>query len=192
MTVKDVIAKYQRGEIGYAVPDQEPQLAFDFVTENDITDVRETLRGNHAQSSTDLQRRLASRGTHVSKPTWQKAIKAAGFTASKPRYGQMIRQPNKEKRVEFCQKLILDNDNFDNIIWTDECTIQLHDNKVVIYRPIDGMTHTIPKPKHPCMGWYQQTRTHTNHALRRHPEKRICCRQYYKGKPTIYSNNFSR
>jgi major membrane immunogen (membrane-anchored lipoprotein) len=49
----------------------------------------------------------------------------------------MIRQPNKEKRVEFCQKLILDNDNFDNIIWTDECTIQLHDNKVVIYRPID-------------------------------------------------------
>lgn len=61
----------------------------------------------------------------------------------------MIRQPNKEKRVEFCQKLILDNDNFDNIIWTDECTIQLHDNKVVIYRPIDGMTHTIPKPKHP-------------------------------------------
>ena len=148
MTVKDVIAKYQRGEIGYAVPDQEPQLAFDFVTENDITDVRETLRGNHAQSSTDLQRRLASRGTHVSKPTVQKAIKATGFTASKPRYGQMIRQPNKEKRVEFCQKHILDN-NFDNIIWTDECTIQLHDNKVVIYRPIDGMTHTIPKPKHP-------------------------------------------
>ena len=48
MTVKDVIAKYQRGEIGYAVPDQEPQLAFDFVTENNITDVRETLRGNHA------------------------------------------------------------------------------------------------------------------------------------------------
>jgi hypothetical protein len=39
MTVKDVIAKYQRGDIGYAVPDQEPQLAFDFVTENDITDV---------------------------------------------------------------------------------------------------------------------------------------------------------
>jgi hypothetical protein len=70
MTVKDVIAKYQRGEIGYAVPDQEPQLAFDFVTENDITDVRETLRGNHTQSSTDLQRRLASRGTHVSKPTF--------------------------------------------------------------------------------------------------------------------------
>jgi hypothetical protein len=66
MTVKDVIAKYQHGEIGYAVPDQEPQLAFDFVTENDITDVRETLRGNHAQSSTELQRRLASRGTHVS------------------------------------------------------------------------------------------------------------------------------
>jgi hypothetical protein len=36
MTVKDVIAKYQRGEIGYAVPDQEPQLAFDFVTERHV------------------------------------------------------------------------------------------------------------------------------------------------------------
>jgi len=48
----------------------------------------------------------------------------------------MVRDVNKEKRVEFCQQLqiVLSTDEtFNDIIWTDECTIQLHDNKMVVY-----------------------------------------------------------
>jgi len=56
---KDVIAKYQHGEVGYAVPDQEPQLDFNCVTENDITDVRDTLRG---QPCTVIDRPSAQAG----------------------------------------------------------------------------------------------------------------------------------
>ncbi|CAC5416476.1 unnamed protein product [Mytilus coruscus] len=64
-------------------------------------------------------------------------IDSAGYTASTPRYGQMIREANKLKRVEFCKQLIAVNEQFDDIIFTDEATVQLHDNKVVIYRRKD-------------------------------------------------------
>ncbi|CAC5383315.1 unnamed protein product [Mytilus coruscus] len=94
-------------------------------------------------------RLLADKGTHTSKSTVKKVIKAAGYTASSPRYGQMVREPNKLKRVLFSKAVIADNDNFDNIIFTDECSVQLHDNKVIIYREKDSVAPVLPKPKHP-------------------------------------------
>ncbi|CAG2247884.1 unnamed protein product [Mytilus edulis] len=61
----------------------------------------------------------------------------------------MVREPNKLKRVLFSKAAIADNDNFDNIIFTDECSVQLHDNKVIIYREKDSVAPVLPKPKHP-------------------------------------------
>ena len=62
---------------------------------------------------------------------------------------QMIRNVNKEKWVTFCKQLVADSENFVDIIFTDECTVQLHDNKVVIYHLKDEVVPPIPKPKHP-------------------------------------------
>lgn len=39
-TIKDVIKKYQRGQIGYAHPDQEPIPAFKVVSDNDIVEIQ--------------------------------------------------------------------------------------------------------------------------------------------------------
>ncbi|CAC5364756.1 unnamed protein product [Mytilus coruscus] len=61
----------------------------------------------------------------------------------------MIREVNKVKRVDFCTQLVLDNDNFNDIVFTDECTVQLHDNKVVVYRLRNESATPIPQPKHP-------------------------------------------
>ncbi|CAC5361626.1 unnamed protein product [Mytilus coruscus] len=61
----------------------------------------------------------------------------------------MVRDANKVKRVSFPKKNIANNDNFDNIIFTDECSVQLHDNKIVIYRERDSVAPVLPKPKHP-------------------------------------------
>ncbi|VDI59762.1 Hypothetical predicted protein [Mytilus galloprovincialis] len=61
----------------------------------------------------------------------------------------MVRDVNKVKRVAFAKENIANNDNFDNIIFTDECSVQLHDNKIVIYRERDSVAPVLPKPKHP-------------------------------------------
>jgi hypothetical protein len=59
--------------------------------------------------------------------TVKKVIDAANFTATVPRYGQMVKEPNKLKKVQFAREVITNNDKFNNVIFTDECSVQLHD-----------------------------------------------------------------
>ncbi|CAC5396733.1 unnamed protein product [Mytilus coruscus] len=140
-TVKHVIKRYQSGKIGYETLSKEEEKlpTFKYITDHDVNFVKNALAKKPTQTSTDIQRLLADKGTHTSKSTVKKVIKAAGYTASSPKYGQMVREPNKLKRVLFSKAVIADNDNFDNIIFTDECSVQLHDNKVILYREKDSL-----------------------------------------------------
>ncbi|VDH93368.1 Hypothetical predicted protein [Mytilus galloprovincialis] len=60
--------------------------------------------------------------------------------------GDLFADPNSDF-IKF--RKVTDGDIFNNIIFTDECTVQLHDNKVVIYRLRDQVAQPIPQPKHP-------------------------------------------
>lgn len=42
---------------------------------------------------------------------------------STPKYCQLIRDYNKEKRLEWCRKVLADKDEFKDVIWTDESTV---------------------------------------------------------------------
>ena len=85
----------------------------------------------------------------------KRAIQASGYTNSTPRYCSMIREKNKVKRVNFCNELIDNNDDLSDIVFTDECTVQLHGNKVVCYRPSYAAAVHVPVPKHTlkCHVW---------------------------------------
>jgi arginine repressor len=107
-------------------------------------------------TSTDIHRLLAEQGSHTSKTTVHKVIDTAGFTRGAPRHGQMIRDVNKEKRMTFCKTLIAKNDSFNDIIFTDECSVQLHGNKIVVYREKDSSsdnTEAETSIKGPYLGW---------------------------------------
>ena len=69
-----------------------------------------------------MQKVLEQNGYKASK----KAIDAAGFCVLKPRYFQMIKVTNKQKRVDFCAYLIQEDDTFDDAIFSDENSIQSH------------------------------------------------------------------
>jgi hypothetical protein len=123
--------------------------SFKTITESDINHVKTALPENPTNASTDLMHILDKKGTRANKSTVQIAIDAAGFTATAPRYGQMVRNVNKEKRVRFAEACIANDDNFNDVIFTDECSVQLHDNKIVVYRLMDSVAPLIPMPKHP-------------------------------------------
>ena len=53
-----------------------------------------------------------------------RARRDLGWVSSVPRYCQLIREVNKEKRMKWCQDLS-PNDDFENVIWTDGCSVQL-------------------------------------------------------------------
>lgn len=74
----------------------------------------------------------------------------------------MVRDVNKEKRVAFGQQLLAIKEKFDDVVFSDETSIQLTPNKVT-YRPLVALSQTIPKAKHPlklhCWGAIFEERT---------------------------------
>lgn len=115
----------------------------------DLQIIKETFTDDPLQSSKDIHKLLRARGTNTSISTTRKAIAVAGFTTAKPRYCGFIRDMNKLKRINFCNQLIDNNDNLENVIFTDETSVQLHQNKLICYRPKGSLPTMRPKPKHP-------------------------------------------
>ena len=50
-----------------------------------------------------------------------------GWIRTCPKYCQLIHVANKEKGLAWCQEMIKNKETFDNVIWTDECSVQLDD-----------------------------------------------------------------
>ena len=88
-------------------------------------------------------------GCNISMSTVRRVIDVAGFVATKPRYCQLIREPNKEARVAFCKALVDMDEQFEDVVFTDESSIQSHYNKPVAYRQKDAMPPNQCRPKHP-------------------------------------------
>ncbi|CAC5356816.1 unnamed protein product [Mytilus coruscus] len=154
------------------------------LTKADVQFVKRTLSSEPCTSSRTLHKRLLLKGSKVSVSTTKRAIVHAGFTCTKPRYCQMVRHVNKEKRVAFCKMLVENNDQFNDMIFSDECTVQLHQNKVYIYRRYDQVRPSLPKPKHPLkvhVGWYQQKRRYTHSNIRRYYEWSVLYRPHSEG-----------
>ena len=64
-------------------------------------------------------------------------------------YCQLIRDANKVKRLEFARHVLESGDTFQNVIFSDECSVSLEQYRQTCYRRIDEPTKQKPKPKHP-------------------------------------------
>ena len=61
----------------------------------------------------------------------------------------MIREPNKVKRLEWCLQQIESNDDLDDVIWSDESSIQLESHRRHAFRKKNQAPKLKPRPKHP-------------------------------------------
>jgi len=107
------------------------------------------LRANDELTTTELLHQLQANGYNVSRSTVAQTRKKLGWTAKRTRYCQLIRQQNKEKRVEFCKHLLECGENFHNVIFTDETMIQLSPSVRRIFHHRSEARKFRPKPKHP-------------------------------------------
>lgn len=71
-----------------------------------------------------------------------------GWVSFRPDYCQLIRECNKEKQHLWCLQQKVNNESFDNVIWSDECTVII-ERKRTTYRRIGQPRRLKPKPKHP-------------------------------------------
>ena len=70
-----------------------------------------------------------------------------GWTYRGSAYCQLIRQQNKVKRVDWARANL--HDDFENVIWSDETTVQLETHRRHCYRKEGEKPNPKPRPKHP-------------------------------------------
>ena len=72
-----------------------------------------------------------------------------GWSAHATRYCQLIREQNKQKRIDFCRKLLRERDSFKDVVFTDEAMIQLKPAHRKSYHRKGQPRKYRGKPKHP-------------------------------------------
>lgn len=113
----------QRGSISRASGSGRPSK----INNEVMAIVEEKMREDDETTAYQLHRILTSKGYQISCRTILRCRTALGWTFRGSAYCQLIREPNKEKRLNWARKHL--NDNFDNVVWTDECSVQLESHK---------------------------------------------------------------
>lgn len=72
-----------------------------------------------------------------------------GWIRTRPKYCQLVRTANREKRLTWCKESLARKDTFQNVLWTDECSVQLDHHGRLCFRKIRHQRRLKPKPKHP-------------------------------------------
>ena len=111
--------------------------------------IEDQMRKDDETTSRVIQKKLARRGVVVHPSTVRRSRKQQGWTLQRTRYCQLIRDANKVKRLEFAQKVLETGDTFNNVIFTDECSVSLEQFRRTCYRKVGEPARRKPKPKHP-------------------------------------------
>ena len=86
----------------------------------------------------------------VSVSTMKRARRHLGWTSKRTSYCQLISDVNKEKRMDWCLDQVLAGDlEFEDVIWTDECSVQLELHQKITYRKDGQPMKMVSRPKHP-------------------------------------------
>ncbi len=86
----------------------------------------------------------------VSHSTVKRARRELGWVCKKTRYCALISDKNQEARLAWCEKQVEDEDlEFKDVLFTDECSIQLDSNRLVTFRKLGQPVVYRMRPKHP-------------------------------------------
>ena len=85
----------------------------------------------------------------VSISTVKRERQNIGWVSTRPKYCQLVREINMEKRFSWCKEQISVKETFDNVIFTDECSVQLDNHGRLCFRKKTEPKKLKPRPKHP-------------------------------------------
>ena len=80
----------------------------------------------------------------------KRVCRAKGWVCTCLHYCQLIREVNKLKRKEWCQNQIDNDEKFRNVVFTDECTVQLDHHGRLCFRKEREPRVLKQRPKHPA------------------------------------------
>jgi transposase len=89
--------------------------------------VEEQMRKDDETTAYQLHQLLSEKGYSISLRTILRCRTTLGWTFRGSAYCQLIRDANKVKRLQWTQEHR--DDSFDDVIWTDECTVQMESHR---------------------------------------------------------------
>ena len=108
------------------------------------------LHQNNELTADDLQRViLLETGNTIPIPALKRARKRLGWDWKRTRFCQQIRLANRPKRFEFARRCLRNRDTFSNVIWSDECSVQLDHHTRKSFQKKNTPAILKGKPKHP-------------------------------------------
>ena len=113
-------------------------------------------------AQTQLFGLLSASDVNISFATILCSRQMLGWTFRGSKYCQLVRTANKEKRLQWVIENLpeIEASGFDNVILTDEASVQLESQRRHSYRKKGRAScfETTPKAsyKGPCVGWHQQ------------------------------------
>lgn len=96
--------------------------------------VDQQMERDDETTATQLHRMLVEAGHRVSLRTVLRCRRQLGWTFRGSKYCQLVREVNKVKRLEWAKKCLEKKDDFANVIWTDESSIQLETHRRFSFR----------------------------------------------------------
>ena len=98
----------------------------------------------------ELTRRVNDRfSMQFSRGKIKRLRRKLGWLCAKPKYCQLIREPNRVKSLEFSRKCREENEQFGNFIFTDECSVVLENHSKISFHREWEQPKLKGKPKHP-------------------------------------------
>ena len=113
------------------------------VTETIKTIVEEQMWKDNETTASQLQKLLSDRGYHVSLRTILRCHTSLGWTFHGSTYCQLIWDANKAKRLAYATTNL--NYDFKNVIFTDECTVQMETHRRFCCRKKGQAPRTKPR-----------------------------------------------
>ena len=106
--------------------------------------IEEQMHKDDETTASELDHLLKAKGIKLSRSTILRCRRQLGWTYRRAAYCQLIREPNKIKRLSWC----MDNqtNDFHNVIWTDETTVQLENHRRFSHRKRGEKPR--PKPRY--------------------------------------------
>ena len=111
--------------------------------------VEAKMESDNETTATQLQQVLHISGIGISLTTVKRYRRELGWTFHGSRCCQMIREPNKVKRLEWCVQHMQENDDLEDVIWSDETSIQLESHRRHAFRTKYQAPKLKSRPKHP-------------------------------------------
>ena len=148
-SLQRLCAKFQ---LKHTIQDLPRALKSRLLTPQKVTTMEESLRNDDELTSRKLKCKLQEKFADlpdVSLSTIKRCRREMGWVCTRPHYCQLIRETNKLKRKEWCQRQLDNKENFDNVVFTDECTVQLDHHGRLTFRKEKEPRTLKQRAKHP-------------------------------------------